>query len=76
LLSQATHRIRAFISLPNDVTTIETCGQKDLGFDCRNITQITCAYSTGRLKEIDVSVNPQFRVVTIFVIVGLGKLFR
>jgi hypothetical protein len=64
-LSQVTQRIRAFTFLPNDVTTIETCGQKDLGFDCRKISQIKCAYNTGRLEGIDVPVNPQFRTVTI-----------
>jgi hypothetical protein len=76
LLSQVTHRIRAFTSLQNNLTTIETCRQKDLGFDCRNIIQIKCAYSTGRLEEIDGSVNPQFHVVTIFVIVGLRLILN
>jgi hypothetical protein len=69
LLSQVTQRIRAFTLLPNDVTTIETCGQKDLGFDCRKLTQIKCACSTGRLEEIGVTVIPQFRIVNIHVIV-------
>lgn len=76
LLSQVTQRIRTFTSLSNDVTTIETCGQKDLGFDCRTITQIKCAYSTGSLEQIDVSVNPHFRIVTIFVIVCLRIIFK
>lgn len=66
LLSQVTRRIRAFIFVPNDVTY----EQKDLGFDCRKKTQIKCAYSTRRLEENHMSVIPQFRIVTVFVIVG------
>ena len=52
LLSQVTHGIRAFTSLSNDVSTIETCGQKGLGFDSCKTTQIKCASSTDGSRKL------------------------
>lgn len=52
MLSQVIHRIRGFNSLSNDVSTIETCGQENLGSNCSKTTQIKCASSTDGSKKL------------------------